>query len=255
MYRNSSALRVWLRSVRDLSRLPRRALAGAVLCLFAMLGCCVGTSAEPYALSPALPAIPRADIVYVIAGSWHTEIALPVVEIGGPLARLADRFRGARYLIFGWGARGFYMAKHPDLGDVLRAAVPGPAVMLVIPLWVPPTTYIGPNNAWVIAVSRAGAVRLSQFLWNNLAKNGAGELERAGPGPYPQSVFYTVTGTYDAADTCNTWTADALRAAGLPVTVAGVVFAGQLVDQLPPLTASRAVITGSRRPPSRRRGA
>ena len=111
-------------------------------------------------------------------------------------------------------------------------------MILVIPLGVPPTTYLGADNAWAIPVSRAGAARLSQFLWDNFAKNGSGEPQRAGPGPYPQSVFYASTATYDASNTCNTWTASALRAAGLPVTAGGVVFAGQLVDQLPPLIAA-----------------
>ena len=34
---------------------------------------------------------------------------------------------------------------------------------------------------------------------------------------------------------CNTWTAEALRVAGLPVSATGVVFAAQVLDQLPPL--------------------
>ena len=33
----------------------------------------------------------------------------------------------------------------------------------------------------------------------------------------------------------NTWTAEALRVAGLPVSTSGVVFADQVLDQLPPL--------------------
>jgi hypothetical protein len=66
----------------------------------------------------------------------------------------------------------------------------------------------------------------------SLAKDAAGMPRRLGPGPDPQSVFYAATGTYDLSHTCNTWTAEALRAAGAPVSAAGVVFAGQLLDQL-----------------------
>jgi uncharacterized protein (TIGR02117 family) len=191
---------------------------------------------SPAHSSAAAPA--RGDIAFVIADGWHTEVALPVAAIRGALARLAATFPGAPYLIFGWGARDFYMARNPGLGDLLRAAVPGPAVMLVIPLGVPPTAYLGPANAWAITLSRVGVAGVSQFLWDSLAKNQAGLPIRAGDGPYPQSVFYAATATYDASDTCNTWTAKALRAAGLPMRAAGVVFAGQLVDQLPSLTAA-----------------
>ncbi len=48
-----------------------------------------------------------------------------------------------------------------------------------------------------------------------------------GDGPYPGSVFYAARGTYDAFDTCNTWTAEMLHAGGLPMPTAGVLFAGQ----------------------------
>jgi uncharacterized protein with von Willebrand factor type A (vWA) domain len=39
----------------------------------------------------------------------------------------------------------------------------------------------------------------------------------------------------DLGHTCNTWTAEALRTAGLSVNASGVLFAGQVLDQLPPL--------------------
>jgi uncharacterized protein (TIGR02117 family) len=190
--------------------------------------------ADGAAAMPAPPVPARGDIVYVIADGWHTEVALPVSEISGALARLAAAFPGAPYLIFGWGARDFYMARNPGLGDLLRATVPGPAIMLVIPLGIRPTTYLGLANARAMPLSREGVANLSEFLWDSVAKNQAGAPVRAGDGPYPQSVFYAATATYDASNTCNTWTAEALHAAGLPVTAAGVVFAGQLVDQLPP---------------------
>jgi uncharacterized protein (TIGR02117 family) len=193
-----------------------------------------GAPAMPAAYQPA-----HGDVVYVIAGGWHTEVALPVAEIGGPLAQLAAVFVGTSYLIFGWGARDFYTAQNPGFGDLLRAAVPGPAVMLVIPSGAAPTVYLNPANVWAISLAQ-GAAGLSQFLWNSLAKNQTGVPIRVGDGPYPQSVFYAATGTYDASDTCNTWTAEALRAAGLPVSAAGVIFPGQVLDQLQLLTLAPA---------------
>ncbi len=124
------------------------------------------------------------------------------------------------------------MARDPGLADLLRAAAPGPAVMLVVPVAVPPQAFAGADNVWPVAVSRDGARRLSQFLWESLAKDPRGAPQRVGAGPYPQSAFYAAAGRYDLTHTCNSWTAEALRAAGAPVTAAGVVFAGQLLDQL-----------------------
>lgn len=201
------------------------------------LACCWLPATDAGAAAPAFAA-PDGGLVYVIAGSWHTEVALPRAEIAGKLRRLAAEFPGSPYLIFGWGAHDFYMAPHPGLADALRAAVPGPAVVLVIPLAVAPTAYLGPGAVWALPASRSSLARLSRYLWDEIAKDPDGSPLRAGPGPYPRSVFYVSTGTYDAAHTCNTWTALALRAAGLPVTAAGVVFPGQLTRQLGRLSAA-----------------
>jgi len=95
-------------------------------------------------------------------------------------------------------------------------------------------------------VSREGIERLWEFLWNYLLPGKEGPPRRIGSGPYPQSVFYASTGTYNLSHTCNTWTAEALRVAGLPVSAAGVVFAAQILDQLPPLLAPATENTQSR---------
>jgi uncharacterized protein (TIGR02117 family) len=172
-------------------------------------------------------------VIYVISGGWHTELGLPPEALSGPLATLKPTFQGARYLVFGWGAHDYYMAQNPGMGDLLRAATPGPAVMLVIPLQISPEMFFGASNVFVLSAPRDGIQRLSQFLWNYLDKDEKGAPHRIGSGPYPQSVFYASTGTYNLGHTCNTWTAESLQVAGLPVSAAGVVFAGQVLDQLP----------------------
>ena len=129
------------------------------------------------------------------------------------------------------------MAQDFGLGDLLRAAVPGPAVMLVIPLETSPEAFFGASNVFLLHAPPDGTKRLSQFLWEYLVIEENGTPGRIGTGPYPQSVFYASTGTYNLGHTCNTWTAEALRAAGLPVNAAGVVFAGQVLDQLPSILA------------------
>jgi hypothetical protein len=158
-----------------------------------------------------------------------------VTEISGPLAALKVAFPTARHLVFGWGARDYYMAQNPGIADLLRAAVPGPAVMLVIPLQASPEAVFGASTAFSIPAPQEGIQRLSQFLWDYLAADEQGSPRRVGIGPYQQSVFYASAGTYNLGHICNTWTAEALGVAGFPVTASGVVFAGQVLDQLPPV--------------------
>ncbi|HEV8248292.1 MAG TPA: DUF2459 domain-containing protein, partial [Polyangiaceae bacterium] len=93
------------------------------------------------------------------------------------------------------------------------------------------------GKTFAMTASRAGTARLWEFLWEHLAKDTEGEPLGVGAGPHPGSVFYASSGTFDLTHTCNTWTAEALRVAGLPVSSAGVVYPDQLLDQLPPLEA------------------
>lgn len=179
----------------------------------------------------------RAETVIVIAGGWHTELALPRDALAGKLAGLASRIPGARYVVFGWGARDYYMARNPDLGDVLRAMTPGPAVVLVVPLRVPPDAWVGPRHSIALHITAAGASALLEYLWAAVAKDRQGMPRAIAAGPYAGSLFYAGTGTYDLAYTCNTWTAEALRAAGLPVTPRGVVTKNDILDQIRPLAA------------------
>lgn len=204
----------------------------AVVCFLCLLAGCSWTPVTQDAAPSS-----RNEVIYVIAGGWHTELSLPVPVISGPLAALKPAFPRARYLVFGWGARDYYMARDPGFGELLRATLPGPAVMLVIPLEIPPERFFGAANVFAVRVSQDGVERLSQFLWDHLGRGSEGNPAPLGTGPYPQSVFYASTGTYSLANTCNTWTAEALQVAGLPVSAVGVAFADQVLDQLRPFTS------------------
>jgi uncharacterized protein (TIGR02117 family) len=209
-------------------------LSFAVVSIFCGCDGCTPTNpAKPYTGSA-----PQTEAIYVISGGWHTELGLPLEALSGHLVALKSEFPTARYLVFGWGARDYYMAQNPGIGDLLRAVASGPAIMLVIPLQISPEAFFGASNVFVLPAAREGIARLSEFLWDYLAVDKEGPPRRLGAGLYPQSVFYTSTGTYNLGHTCNTWTAEALSVAGLPVNAAGVVFAGQVLDQLKSITGS-----------------
>jgi uncharacterized protein (TIGR02117 family) len=173
---------------------------------------------------------------YLIAAGWHTEIALPIHAIHDPLRTVTSDFPGAQYLSFGWGERNYYMARAPTYGDAMSALFPGPAVLLVIALYRPPRDSRASAQVFEVGLSMAGLDRLSNYIWAAFERSGDGTPRRLAAGPEPGSVFYGATGTYSATYTCNTWTAEGLRAGGAPVTPAGVVFASQVTEQLRLLT-------------------
>lgn len=204
-----------------------------VAALALLLLCCSVSGCAWSPVAPYAGDAPKRQTLYVIASGWHTEIGLPAAALPGPLAALRDAMPGARYVVFGWGQRDYYMAPNPGLGDLVAASFPGPSVVLVIPLTQAPAEFFGSGaSVYAIPVSDDGLKRLAQFLWGYIEQDAQHQPRRIGDGPYPGSIFYASTGTYSLSNTCNTWTAEALHVAGVPVSADGVVFASGVTGQL-----------------------
>lgn len=197
--------------------------------LTALAGCAASSSRSAASSVPAGPAVVT---VYVVDRGWHTDIGLAADDVHGPLAAVAQPFPGVRYLTFGFGERAFYAARHTNFVTMLTALFPSRAAILVTALRVPPAAAFGKTQVVALPLTAAGLTRLDAFLWSYLRKSHNGQPQFLAPGPYSGSLFYAAAGTYDASFTCNTWTVEALRVAGLPVSPDGVVFAGQVMARV-----------------------
>lgn len=172
----------------------------------------------------------------MIDNGWHTDLGLAATDLRPPLLPVAQDFPGASYLVFSFGDRAYLLSRRRMLPDMLVALFPGPALILVTALRVPPSAAFGATHVVRLSLSSAGVVRLAAFIWHDLAKDRNGRPLSLGYGPYPGSLYYSSPATYDAAYTCNTWTATALRTAGLSIGDGGVLFARQVMDQVRPLS-------------------
>ena len=160
---------------------------------------------------------------------WHTDVGFPVEEITGPLATLESAFPGVRFLTFGFGERQFLVHRSKNFGAMLNALLPSQSALLMTALRATPEEAFGQPNVVVLHVSHAGLERMEASIWQELELSTAGAPVLLAEGPYPGSVFYAARDTYDGFYTCNTWTAETLRAGGLPMPAAGVLFAGQVM--------------------------
>jgi uncharacterized protein (TIGR02117 family) len=176
--------------------------------------------------------------IYVVDRGWHTDIALPADEVAGPLASLGRGFPDARFLVFGFGARRYYMARHAGSGDVVAAFLPDDGVILVTALHAPPTETFGAGSVVTLHATANGLERITVRLGGAFARTPDGSVMWLGEGPDPDSAFYASTEPYDALHTCNTWTAALLRDAGLPVDP-HVLFAGQIMRQARAIAANQ----------------
>ena len=141
--------------------------------------------------------------------------------------------RRARSVIFGWGDLRWYAEGHNGVGSALRALLPSRSVLWVAACRHRPEHCLGPHTHWRALPLRPGGRKgLDRFLIRALALTPAGRPRPFGPRS-SSSEFYRARAPYDAFHTCNTWTAEALEAARIPVTSVGVLFSVQLWSELP----------------------
>ena len=162
---------------------------------------------------------------------WHADLAVPAGELAGGLAVFRRVFPGARTVVFGYGKRTFMTARADRLSEYLLGPLPGPAVIEAFGLSATAEQAFGPSDRVTLALPAGGADALSAFVWGDLDRDGQGRPRLVGPGAFAGSLFYAARSGYGLGHTCNTWVAQALHAARLPVRAEGVVFSGQAMGR------------------------
>lgn len=197
-----------------------------ILILPALLGACA--AARP---ASCLPPVQPDEVSWLVDQGWHTEIGLPARQIRGPLSVFRSFFPGAKVLMFGFGKRTFITARVESFSELLLGPVPGPGTIQVIGLRVDPSEAYRPGQVIRLSLLPSQEDRLSAFVWDQIGKTKGGQPRLISPGLFPGSLFYASSSGYSLAYTCNTWSAAALRAAGLRINPAGVILPNGLLDQ------------------------
>jgi hypothetical protein len=185
---------------------------------------------EPSAPGASVDAGPPV-VVYVIKRSWHTDLGFAASDLHPPLAGIRTQLGGARYLIFGFGDRHYLIDHGGSTKGLLGAVWPGSGVVLVTGLDATPEAAFGVTEVIRLTLSATQARRLEVFVWGTLA-TGVDAASVLGAGPYDGSYYYAATVRYSGTHTCNTWTAEGLRAAGLPIHSFAVALSGQVWRQV-----------------------
>lgn len=200
------------------------------LLLLVLAACSANQPPEPASHQGA-----RTETIHVVIREWHTDIGLPAAVVRGRLSPLRDTFPGADWFVFGIGERRFIV--NPDAGvlDMLTALFPSPSAMLVTGLRQPPAAAFAASGEIItLRVTPAGLARLVAFIETTFEYADPAGPHLLSQGPYPGSLFYYATPTYSGLYTCNTWTADALRSAGIPIQPSFTLFASDIARQIRP---------------------
>lgn len=193
------------------------AVAFFVIALALALGTLV-----PRPFWPAKPQQLASHRILVLANPIHTDVAIPIDEA------LLRRFAflsaaglpidadGARYIAFGWGGRAFYIAT-PTWSQLKLAPLLKGLTLDVSVMHVQLTGEISQPqpNVSAIDLDEAGFQALLGFIEASFQKGANGPIPIDGAAYNDYDGFFEANGRFTAVMGCNTWTAAALRAAGL----------------------------------------
>ena len=210
--------------MKPTASLPRPAAHVAIAMLVTLLSGCA-TSTET-----ALPDDP-ATTIDVVERDWHTDVCIGTEDADARLMPLVVGYEGSHYLCFGFGDRHYLLSRKRGPMTLLSALLPGDGAILLTILRDTPAAAFGADNVVRLDVSEQGIARLREFLVNAVQFDSSGAPVGLGDGPYPGGLYFGATAKYDGFYTCNTWTADALRTAGIPIH-GPVLFAGGVMRQV-----------------------
>ncbi|WBA42279.1 TIGR02117 family protein [Hymenobacter canadensis] len=194
---------------------------GSILGLLALYGvAAVGLSAVPVG-ERGRPA-PDSVEVYILSNGVHTDIVVPVRS---PQIDWTRQIRYAdtpaadpsmQFVGFGWGDKGFYL-------DTPTWAELKPSTAFKAMFWlgesaIHATFHHRPTegkDCVRLYLSRAQYARLIDFIQQSFDYDAQGRVEHIAGHSYGQfDAFYEARRTYNLFYTCNSWTNEALKAAG-----------------------------------------
>jgi len=169
---------------------------------------------------------PHARRIYIVSNPIHTDIAVPIdaetlaafpflAKAGLPIAH-----PNARWLLFGWGARSFYL-ETPSFADIQ----PGPTFKaLTLDRAVMHIDVLGPlpeadPAVMALDITTSGYARLLDAISASFTRFDGRVLPIEGYALTGSDRFFEGEGSFTAILGCNTWTARMLRTAGLTTGV------------------------------------
>jgi uncharacterized protein (TIGR02117 family) len=205
-----------MRNARLIIRVARGGTAALALAIIAYVAAALIGGAWPVnqGWRPASAGV----TVFVEAGAIHTGLVLPKVAAGVDwrgLARPGDiadpRYAGYDHVAIGWGERGFFLGTPTWLkarpGPIVRALTGSDATLMHVEHVPAPAPG---RDERPVTLTPAEYRRLAAFIAASFRPGG-----RRWRGYGPNDAFYDARGRYDAIRTCNSWTGEALRYAGV----------------------------------------
>jgi len=173
--------------------------------------------------------------IFIAKSSWHVGIILQIDEFLPHQIDAVRQFDKFQFVDIGWGDAEFYQS--PDDFDLFLAAK---AILLPTPSVLRIRGYNRSLDEIINWRDFVFEIKLDNAQYNNLCKFISNSFERDSTIQVIQTSekyngavkFYSSIYKYHAANTCNTWVAEALEYSGKEVIASNVITAEELYNEL-----------------------
>jgi uncharacterized protein (TIGR02117 family) len=159
------------------------------------------------------------EAIYVVNHGRHTGIVVPAGKIQSNLPQLRKRFGKTPYIEFGWGDKVFYQAEETTIFLALRAILwPTESVIHAVAIPERVDLFFSDSQVEKLYISGTEYSSLITFITNSFYKTEKNDIIQLKSGKYGNSQFYQGEGSFYLMNTCNNWTAKALKSAGMDMS-------------------------------------
>ena len=170
--------------------------------------------------------------IYVVAHGWHTGIVLSREDLGQKFQFLDDYLRPGRFYELGWGEAEFYQAEKVTARIFSKTVFwSNPSVMHVVSVATTPEKYFSGSDIVKLNVSGTGLEHMKERLHASFKFDGTNHSYPLKKGLNDESRFFKAEGNYSITHTCNSWTADMLQQAGVPMGTLPTLRAASLISE------------------------
>jgi uncharacterized protein (TIGR02117 family) len=172
-------------------------------------------------------------LVVVVYDSWHAAIVLRKADIPpDSVPELVD-FPDAEFIEFSWGDKDYF--PNPDAGvfTAIKAAFwSSGSVLHLVGFNSSPKSFYRSGELVELRLTTNAYGRLLAYISHTFFRPPPSDRTEASAGLFAYSRFYPARHKFSLLKTCNTWVAEALNSAGLPVAPGHVMTANSLATQL-----------------------
>ncbi|MEW6654425.1 MAG: DUF2459 domain-containing protein [Bacteroidota bacterium] len=178
--------------------------------------------------------LPDSINVYCVKENWHTGLMFEVNEFTIGQLPLLKHYTDYQFVDIGWGDEDFYQAAGFNLYYAAKAIlIPTPTVIRIDGYRFSMEEVVKWREfAILFRLSRDSFIKFINFIKNSLKYDEDGNYIISKRVEGQPIIFFKSKDKYHLFRTCNTWAAQAIKAAGFNISTFCLITAGQFYNRL-----------------------